>query len=145
HGDRIEAASKNVVRNKLVDLLHRVGYYVLFTSQGNALVAETAGYQVARRAEKVVLAKPGTPVVENSSQPGEMMVSTRRVPGARSYVFQYSDGPEPAAGGWMSQYCTAAKCRLAGLRLGREYAFRIGAIGANRQIMYSDVVKRYAS
>lgn len=79
------------------------------------------------------------------TQPGEVLTSSRQVRGARSYVIQYTDNATPAEASWMSHNCTMAKCKLTGITRGWEYAFGVGAIGANGQVLYNDVVKKFVS
>ncbi|HUC82394.1 MAG TPA: fibronectin type III domain-containing protein, partial [Flavisolibacter sp.] len=144
-GDRVLVAQKNIARQTLVNLLHLLGYYVLFTAQGNRLIALKSGFRLAKDPTPVVITKPTGLKVENGDQDGVLQVSIKTVPGAVAYMHQYSTDPALKEDSWMSVTCSTAKCHLAGLQPGTKYFIRVGAIGTKEQVLFSDTVSKIAA
>jgi hypothetical protein len=141
-GDRILVAQKNIFKANLIELLYKLGYYVLFTASGDRFIALESAYTIAGLPVAVVISKPAALKVENSSQPGELLVSVKKVPGAVAYMHQYSTDPLLAEASWMSMTCSSSKCTISNLVIGTRYFIRVGAIGTKDQVVYSDVVSK---
>ena len=138
-------AQKNNSRQALVDIMHNVGYYVLYIAQGDRFIALKSGLTLSKEPAPVVIAKPSDLKVENSDQSGELLVSVKKVKGAAAYMHQYSKDPLLKEESWMGMLCTATKCKIEGLTPGTTYYLRVGAVGGNDQVMFSDVGSRIAA
>ena len=75
---------------------------------------------------------------------GELELSFPRVAGVKAYMYQLTESPATADSNWHSDLSTISKNVFKGLQSGKEYCCRVAAIGANRQVVYSDVVSRIA-
>lgn len=145
-GDRVLVAQKNNLRQALVDLLHKLGYYVLFTAGGNRLVALESGFTLAKDPTSQSIIKPTGMRVSYGDQSGELTLSVKRVLYAVAYQHQYTTDPALKDESWQSMTpCSATKCKIPGLTPGTTYYFRVGAIGARDQVLYSDVVSKIAA
>ena len=145
NGDRLQVAHKRQKRLELVELLHLLGYYVLFASRGQAGVVLSSGFQLAKDPSALVLSKPGDLRVENSNQTGQLQVSVKKVKGAVAYLLQYTTDPQLQEENWMSVATSAVKHTISGLQPGIKYFIRIGAVGTRQQVLYSDMVSRIAA
>lgn len=145
--DTNKVNEKNAKKQVLVDLLHLEIYYVLFAAQGQLSVAELSGFSFAKLSPSPFgpIAQPTNLKVVNSNQSGNMKVSVNKVAGAVAYMHQYTTDPTLKEGSWITVTCTKTKCTVTGLTPGVTYYWRVAAIGANDQVMYSDVVSRVAA
>lgn len=141
-GNKYDIDDKNVKKAVVVDMLHNLGYYVLFTSKGNAVVAATSGFHIAKTGAPIVLQKPENQKVGDGPNNGSLISSVNAVKGAKSYLHQYTTDQTLAESTWVTMACTLSKCVLTGLSSGTRYYCRVAAIGSNEQIMYGDVKSR---
>ena len=144
-GDRVLVGQKNIARQTVIDMLHQLSYYVLMTANGDRQIALQSGIPLAKEPTPIVITKPSGLHVLNSNQEGELLVSVKKVKGAKAYMHQYSTDPLLKEESWMSMTCTATKCKLEGLTPGTTYFLRVAAIGAKDQILFSDVVSKKAA
>jgi hypothetical protein len=144
-GDRMQVAYKKEKRDTLVNILHLLGYYVLYASAGNRTKAQSSNFTLAKEPTPSVITKPVDLKVNNSNQTGQLEVSIKKVHGAVAYLHQYSTDPLLKEESWMSMTCSATKCTIDGLTPGAKYFLRVGAIGTKDQVMYSDVVSKIAA
>ena len=136
--------AKNGKREALIELLHLEQYYILYASKGNRTIAESSGFKFAKDpSPQGDIDKPTDLQVINSNQTGAMHLSIKKVKRARVYVYQYTTDPELKT--WTTVNSTQRKCTIAGLTPGTLYYWRVGAIGAKGQTMYSDVMSRMAA
>lgn len=141
-GNRSDIANKNAMRETAVGLYSRLCTYVNFTANGNATLLLTTGFDVSKTPEPKVITKPENLKVLNGTVAGSLLVSVKRVPGAYSYVHQYTTDATLAPDSWVSTAGTTAKLLLTNLTAGTMYYCRVAAVGSNEQIVYSDTVSR---
>ncbi len=136
---------KSVRDNKkleLVDSIHNLSYYVLFTAKGDRLVAESSGLPIAKDPTPTPpLEKASALVLSDAQNAGEMQLLFTKVQGAKSYMYQISLDPADETK-WVTTYGTLRKTLFTGLTSGTKYYVRVVALGTNRQVVYSDVVAR---
>jgi len=144
-GSRQEIAVKNQNKEILINVLHLLGNYVLFTSVNNEVVATSSGYKVGKQPLPAPpLTKPEQPVLVNGLNRGELELSCKAVKGAKSYVHEITATPVTTASVWKPITATRSKFMFTGLESGKEYGCRVAAIGVRQQMVYSDVVTRIA-
>lgn len=144
-GDRQQIAVKNSLRSNLIDKLHLLGNYVLFTAASNAVVATSSGFRISQAAQpKPPLTVPEGVLLKAGLNQGELELSCKRVKGAISYLYEIKPLPLTEGSEWKTTAGSAAKNTFAGLESGKEYACRIAAIGPRQQTVYSGVVTRIA-
>lgn len=145
NGDRMAVAIKNDRRNELVDLLHLLGYYVVFAAHGDRTIALSSGFPLTKEPQGQVLTQPQNFKVVSTTQTGELVSSVNRVPGSRAYLHQYTTDAAQSPGSWKTISCTTSKCHIKGLTPGTTYYLRVGAVGSRDQVMYSEILTKMAS
>lgn len=144
-GDREKISIKNDLRALLVKKLKKVGQYV----QEEANDAETAllssGFPLIKPLEEIQLRDPREFQILPGPNPGEIIMKVKGVKGARSYIYQWTPSPVTAESIWETQYDTKCKKVISGLPLGINYCFRMAAVGAHNQIIYTRILSRYIS
>jgi hypothetical protein len=142
-GDRVDIAIKKQKRESLTTLLHQLGDYVLFASKRDRVIMASSGFSVSREAQPLPpLAKPENLQVLSGANTGELLISIARVPGARAYQYQYTPDPLTQESVWETQLNTTIKNTFANLLSGTRYWCRVGAIGTEGQLVFSDAVSR---
>lgn len=142
-GSLVEKAVKNDKRKALIDLVHKLSYYVLFIAGGNETVAMSSGYNIAKGyTTSADIEKPYSLKLENGPNDGELLLRFKKVKGAKSYIYQFAEGPITSDTVWQSQSGTTSKVVLKGLKSCTKYWCRVVAIGVRGQEMISDVVGR---
>ena len=143
--DLEKVAYKNNLRILVVKKLKEAGEFVLIHAAGKELPLITSGFDLIKSVDKVILKSPKDFKIMPGPKPGEMILKVRRVPGARSYLFQWTPAPLTNESVWESIVDTCCKKVISGLPLGVEYFFRMAAIGSRRQIIYTQPLSRYIS
>jgi hypothetical protein len=142
-GSELEKAIKNDKREALIDLLHALGNYVLFTANGDRTVALSSGFNIAKEpTPKPPITKPENLQVTEGPNAGELNIKFNRVIAARMYMIQYAEETGSTPLNWQSQSCTKSKFTLRQLQSGKKYLIRIVALGTDEQVMYSDPVSK---
>ena len=145
-GDRLKIAIKNQKREVLIEVLHQWAFYVLLTANGDAAIALSSGYNIAKApAPAPPIVKPEAPVIESGLNSGEMISKGRAVAGAVTYLHQYGTEAMVANNNWQSVPCSKSTCVLTNLIPGTKYYCRIAVVGRKEQLVYSDVVNRIAA
>ncbi|RYZ57142.1 MAG: fibronectin type III domain-containing protein [Chitinophagaceae bacterium] len=135
---------KNVLREQLIDLLHNLGYYVLYIAQGDRQIAMQSGFTLAKEPTRRVFAAPANLQLTYTSQIGEMLVRVKAVRGSGSYIYRYTADATQKVESWQNTSCTSAKCKITGLTPGTLYYFCVGLVGSNDQVLYSNVRSKMA-
>lgn len=139
-GSELDRAIKNDKRQELIDLLHSLGNYVLFTANGDRTVAVSSGFNIAKEpAPQPPITKPENLQVTEGINTGDLFIKFQRVIGARSYMVQYAEDTTGTPV-WQSLTTTTSKCTITQLQSGKKYQVRIAVIGTNQQLLYSDPV-----
>ena len=143
--ERTAIIIKNQNRALLIDLLKAMGTYVTFTAQGDASQLSTTGFDMGKtRSKSPDIDKPLAPALTDGANSGEMVSSADGVKRVKSYVHQYKANLITGDTDWTNIFSTSRTSTLSGLITGQRYTVRIGAIGTNNQVVYSDTVSRIA-
>ena len=141
--ERTAIIIKNQNRAILTDVLKSLATYITFTSQGRLDELSTTGYDLGKtRSKSPAINKPLAPSVTDGANSGELVSTADAVKGARNYVHQYKPSVLTGDNDWVSIFSSLRTCTLTGLVAGQKYSVRIGALGTNNQVMYSDTVSR---
>ena len=141
-GNRIDVADKNAKRETLVGLLRSLCTYVNLTANGDATMILSSGFSISKDRQPVVLTRPENIRVENGVASGSLLVSVKAVKGAYAYFHEYTTDATMAPGSWVSTTGTTSKIQFSNLQPGTVYYCRVGAVGTNNQLLYSDPVSR---
>ncbi|MEJ8843445.1 fibronectin type III domain-containing protein [Lacibacter sp. H375] len=141
-GNRADVADKNAKRETLLNLLRSLCTYVNLTANGDAAMLLTSGFDISKDPQPSVITKPEIVRLENGVASGSLLVSVKAVKGAYSYLHEYTTDATLAPDSWVSTMSTSAKTTLSNLQPGTVYYCRVGAIGTNNQLLYSDAASR---
>lgn len=107
------------------------------------MVIRSSGFRLNKEPEPTPpVGTPQNVQVSDGRNPGELNASCDRVPGARSYLFQYTLDPLAENPVWASVVSTKRRAVLKNLSSGKRYYVRVAAVGANDQTAYSNAVSR---
>ena len=141
--DRTAIIVKNQNRIILIAVLKSLGSYINFTAQGDVSLLSGTGYDLAKtRSKTPAIDKPLAPSLIDGPNPGELISTSDGVKGAKNYVHQYKANLVTGDTEWISVFSSSRSCTVSGLVSMQRYTFRIGALGPNNQVMYSDTVSR---
>lgn len=142
--DLVKIALRDKKKEEVVASLHQLSNYVLFASGGDREKILSSGFDANKiRTSKPAVVAPVDMQVLAGKNPGELDVLFTSVPGAKSYLYQYTtDDPLGENVAWQSVAATVSKLTLTGLKSSQRYYVRIAVIGINSQFVYSDAVTR---
>ena len=143
-GNRTDVADKNAKRAALLDLLRSWGLYVNLTANGDASMILSSGFDISKDPQPVVLTRPENVRVDYGTAPGSLLLSVKAVKGAYAYFHEYTTDATMAPNSWVSTSGTTSKLEFTNLQPGTTYYCRVGVIGTNNQVLYSDAVSRMA-
>ncbi len=141
-GNRIDVADKNAKRDTLISQLRILCYSVNTIANGDAAMILSSGFDLSRDPQPAVLTRPENLKVENGVASGSLLVSVKAVKGAYAYFHEYTTDATMAPGSWVSTTGTTSKMQFTNLQPGTIYYCRVGAVGTNNQLLYSDPVSR---
>ena len=142
-GGKFEVALKNQRRDELIDQLHLMGNYVLYTCAGDRVMAISSGYTIAKTPSPAPeVTKAENQKLDEGVNSGELHYSFEKVPGARSYVYQFTPDQLTENSAWNNEMGTKRKFLFSGLESGKRYWVRVAAVGIGGQTVYSDPVSR---
>jgi hypothetical protein len=143
--DLEKVALKNNLRVLTIKKLKQVGEFVLTHSAGKELPLVTSGFTLIKPVGEHILKSPKDFKIMPGRNPGEMILKVSRVRGARSYLYQWTPAPLTKESVWESIADTRCKKVISDLPLGVNYIFRMAAVGARNQIIYTQPLSRYVS
>jgi hypothetical protein len=143
NGGKYEKALKNQYRTELIEQLHLMANYVLYTCAGDRPKAISSGFSIAKQpGPGPEITKAENQKLDNGQNAGELQYSFEKVPGAKSYVYQVTQEPLTENNDWTSYMGTRRKFLFAGLESGKRYWVRVAAVGIAGQTVYSDPLSR---
>ena len=142
-GGKTNVATKNARKQELIDLLIQLGNYVMLTANGDEVMLTSSGFPLTKERQPLPpLVQPEIVKLENGINSGELNVIITSVPGARTYVYQYTQDPLTDNSNWASNNSTLVKFSFNNLEAGKKYWCRVAAYGRNEQVVYSNAVSR---
>ena len=144
-GDRLKIAIKNEVRTLLIKKLKQVGEFVNKEANEREELLWSSGFDLIKPVDEIKIKNPNDFQILPGPQPGQIIMKVRGVKGARSYLYQWTPAPVTRESVWQSIADTRCKRVVSGLPLGMDYCFRMAAVGARNQIVYTHVLNRYIS
>ncbi len=142
-GGSYEKALRDNKKETVVATMHNLGAYVLYTAAGNALVAQSSGFSIAKPpSPSDPIYKAQNLVLEEGDAPGGLKLKFNRVVNARSYMYQYTPDPLSENSVWKTEVGTKRKFVFTGLTSKEKYWVRVVALGINEQQIASDPVSK---
>jgi hypothetical protein len=142
-GDRQAGAVKREAKAAVINGLHLLGNYVLFTSANNEVVATSSGFSVSKTSEpRPDMHTPFGLFLKNGVNKGELKFGFAKVQGATAYLYEATPSPITADSVWEQSQGTICRKLYTGLESGKEYNCRVTAIGPKGQTVTSGIVSR---
>jgi hypothetical protein len=136
-GTENDTRAKNQKRDALVALLQQLGYYVQMNGKNDPVVLGSSGFDLQKtRSRAGVLEKPEN--LRVTPQTGGVKLAVNPVSGARSYLFEFAPTPVADDTLWHSHASSSSRTSVMGLVSGKQYVFRVCAIGSDPTRTYSD-------
>jgi hypothetical protein len=140
-GTRSAIAAKNSKKAEITKLLIRLVGYVNLTANGNRDMLLTTGFEITKQKEPAPsLAKPVNLKIVNGENAGEVIMGVDKVPGALTYMHQYTPDPMTGEDNWESKITSTCRTTITGLEPTKKYWFRVAAVGTKDQLVFSDPV-----
>lgn len=152
YGSAIEAAKtkdvnavarRNALQAKVVSALSAYGEYVNLMAKGDVEKLRSSGMDLNKERTPTVLTKPIISVGQ-STQPGSVQVRVTAGKGAEVYTYQYTESID-GDGVWHSITGATKSMQITGLTEGKQYWFRVVAVGSFNRQYQSDAVPAYVA
>jgi hypothetical protein len=143
-GGTHETTVKNKKRANLENALKKLGLYVQLNCKDDPSIVDTTGYETRKDPEsKGVLPAPSVKV-EVGPFPGSIKVSVNKVDGAHTYLYEWKELPSPDNATWEFDLGTTSII-IKNLKQGKEYAFKVAAKGAAKDLIFSNIVTHFVA
>ena len=143
-GTKQDTALKNQARDVLENLIAQLALYVQLNSKDDVPIMLSSGFDVSKPPAPVgILDKPQNLIVAPSAAKGSVDVSVNAVAHASGYQYEFTDAPLTATSVWAVITDTSTFHTISNLQSGKEYAFRVTAIGSDPTRVYSDVINSF--
>ncbi len=137
--DRVAIAYRNELKDGLVSLLRQLGSYVNLKANGNRTIALSSGFDVAKDATPTpAITFVEAPMLLAGVNAGELEARSKQVIGARTYQYYLNDDAHLPISQWQLFPSTRTRHSFSGLASGKRYYVKVGVVGTNNQIVYSE-------
>jgi hypothetical protein len=140
--DRTRVSAKNDKKAALIDVLSQLAGYIEATSEGDKTKLLSSGFEIVGEKTNTGVLPPITQFEVEIGTPGQAITRVNKVPGARSYIHQYTPDPITSDSVWVSETITDRQHTFNNLPSIAKVWFRVIAIGHGRQSVYSAVISR---
>lgn len=143
-----DIARKNNCKQEVITKIKELGVYVDKAVKGKdneEVLLYSSGFPLAKVGGDTELIKPKNFSISPGKQFGEMIMQIKRVPGARSYLYEYTADPVTRESVWQGIGDTRCKKVLNNLPLGVKCWFRVAVIGSRGQLIRTEALWRYVS
>lgn len=140
-GDKAMISVKNDKKATLCNLLKELAAYVTGVSNGDKSKLLTSGFDLAKEKGESQLPPIGKIEVE-IGPPGQATTIIKKINGAKAYVHQYTKDDLSDEAIWVSETTTSRRHTFNNLPSTVKHWFRIIAVGAGGQKVYSEPVSR---
>lgn len=139
-GGRTEMLARDLKRQELIALLEKLALYVQMQADGNDVALASSGFSLSKTPQSVgILPKPQSFKVY-AENVGSIWLSLKSIRGAKTYQYEYRKKGDTI---WSIIVFTKSMVLLTDLESGEQYEFRVTAVGAAAQRVYSDVISSY--
>ncbi len=138
---RVDIILKNDAREALLEQLRLLAVNVESLAAGDLAKLSTSGLILTYQGgHSVPVEAPGNFRLRPGKNPGELVLSIKRVASAISYIFEYTFGPITEDSKWISRGSSSKEYTFTNLPRGTEIFCRVAAIGSRGQEVYSVVL-----
>lgn len=112
-------------------------------SGGDRALAVSSGFSIAKSPSPApAITKAENQKLTDGLNAGELMLTFKKVQGARSYMYQSCPDPFTPESTWSNNMGTLRKFKFSGLQSGKRYWCRVAAVASGGQTVYSDPLSR---
>jgi hypothetical protein len=138
---RADIILKNNAREALLDQLRLLAVNVESLAEGDLFKLTTSGFILTSQGGHASpLEVPTNFRLRPGKNPGELVLSIKRVTNATSYIFEYTIGPITEDSKWISRGSSSKEYTFTNLPRGTEVFCRVAAIGSRGQEIYSAIL-----
>ncbi len=137
--DRVAISYRNEQRDVLVNLLRKLGNYVNLQADGNRTIALSSGFDVAKDPSplpSIILVE--TPQLSPGVNAGQIEARNKAVAGAKAYQYFIHTDVFVPVNQWQLYPSTRSRYSFTGLESGKRYYVKVGVVGVNNQLVYSE-------
>jgi hypothetical protein len=138
--DKNAIALRNTKRDAFKTSLHALASHAIIAAKNNLEALISSGFQVVKSGK--VKKSTDTLTITVGKVPGQAISHFKGAPGARIFIHQYTPDPLGETSQWSQVVTTKRKHVHANLTDGVKYWFRVIAIDANGEEIYSDPIAR---
>jgi hypothetical protein len=144
NGSKSDTVVKNNWRKTLGDLMKELADYVQITSEGDEAIILSSGFDVNKKAATIgPLPKPENFKIEPGINKGSVLASCNAVQNAYVYEFEYIEMPVTPSSIWIKRISTKHKTVIDGLISGKQYSYRVTAVGSDPTRNMSDEISSF--
>jgi hypothetical protein len=140
--DRRLVELKNQKKATLINLLVRLGAYINFVAKGDRAILLSSGFDVSAERNTSVIMSPIPGITVETPHAGEAVLYIQKTPGARAYMYQYTDALPTPDTIWVSENGLRRTHKFTKLKSDVRHWFRVVAIGPGGQVVYSEPVSK---
>ena len=143
-GGKLSTIIKGECRRELEAYLQELADYVQLTSNGDAGIIYSAGFDIHKKSVRVgELDRPERVTLKMGFSKGSVWLNCDVVDRALFYVFEYCLAPCTADSVWIQLSGSKRKILIEGLVSGQEYCFRVAAARTHPSRVWSDPIRSY--
>lgn len=135
--DKNAVVAKDLGRLSLIEASISLGNSASKIAAGNFQALASAGIELRKRPQPLVLGTPSNLVITAGTAVGQLKTKIKLVKGARCYIVKYAIDPQTPDSQWVSVTCTTSRYLLTGLQSGAKYWIKVGAVGGKDQTTWS--------
>lgn len=140
-GKRSVVALRNALRDELIGKLNDLSYYVQLHCKNDLSILLSSGFNARKAPEpSAPIQKPEGLKVKATDVKGAVKLLVNKVQNAATYIFECRPRGEAA---WTTHYSTTRIVTISGLKSGVEHAFRVGAVGVDSTVKYSNEINSF--
>jgi hypothetical protein len=139
NGTRQDIIDKNAARLAFEEVLRALAGCVQTQSAGNAAAIISSGFDINKVASPIgPLNSPASITIIAGAVRGSLFLSWNVVKNARAYIIEYTEVPFTETIVWMHASCTKSSITIFNLVRGKQYVFRVTAVGSDPARIPSD-------
>ncbi|MDP4285429.1 MAG: hypothetical protein Q8891_13465 [Bacteroidota bacterium] len=142
--DKIAVSIKNQTRKALEYQLARLTLYVMYVADNDEAILLSSGYSLTKTPSPRKIEAAGNVMLRSGGNSGELFSKIKAVKGAKSYLFEITNGRATEASVWEDYNSSRCTFTFNHLTPGQLYSVRVAALGTGHQKIYSDVASQWA-
>lgn len=143
-GDKKLVSIKNNKKVRVQNFLQILADYVTAKSNGDRALIHSSGFDVSNERRSNKNLPPSIEKLEvELGEAGVAILRTKEVTAIKAYIHQYTTEVPSINTVWVGDGSSQGEHTFAGLSSGKQYWFRVVAIGFKKQRAFSPVVSRF--